>query len=550
MTRRRPQPFACLAALLATAPPAARAQDVSRIVAATVFEDSAVVERQLRTPGGTRHVLVACMPPGFAAATLQIDGDPTLHVGDVRTEAVTGDEALACARGPADARIRALEEQKAALKAQTQADDMALDYLRRWNGGAADAAARAASAPHALPAADGLRKSAVDLFADQARLAHQAADIDRQLAQLRKSTHDVPAHVPWTTLKLDLSTTGAATLRMRYQVGGAHWQVGYRAALDSAASTLTLERHAEISQASGEDWTDAALTLSMGYVNRLSHPRSPESWKLVPRRDLSLPGSAQGGAAPGMQRVELTGSRISPFTMLPEARDATPKLDTTPVVGVRVEEHDWETLFRTTQPVTVPSDGQPHMLALDTLVVPVQVRLQVVPLQGMAAFELADAPAPAGRWGEGKVQVWRDGSLVGEEADWSPRDDDNRLSLYFGRDDRVRVSVQRPPAMSAATGLFGSGTRRSWGSIFVVTNDHSTPQAVELIDAAPVSQDESVKVTSRYEPAPTTPNWQHKPGVNAWSFKLAPGQSQRISVSQQVEYPKDVTLTNLPTVEP
>jgi hypothetical protein len=104
--------------------------------------------------------------------------------------------------------------------------------------------------------------------------------------------------------------------------------------------------------------------------------------------------------------------------------------------------------------------------------------------------------------------------------------------------------------MSAATGLFGSGTRRSWGSIFVVTNNHSTPQAVELIDAAPVSQDESVKVTSRYEPVPTTPDWQHKPGVNAWSFRLAPGQSQRISVSQQVEYPKDVTMTNLPRVEP
>ena len=61
MTRRRPQALACLVALLATAPPAVRAQDVSRIVAATVFEDSAVVERQLRTPGGTRHILVACM---------------------------------------------------------------------------------------------------------------------------------------------------------------------------------------------------------------------------------------------------------------------------------------------------------------------------------------------------------------------------------------------------------------------------------------------------------------------------------------------------------
>ena len=157
----------------------------------------------------------------------------------------------------------------------------------------------------------------------------------------------------------------------------------------------------------------------------------------------------------------------------------------------------------------------------------------------------------AGRPAEGvRVELWRDGALVGEEADWSPQDDDNRLSLFFGRDDRVRVSVQRPAGMTAATGLFGNGSQQKWGSIFIVTNGHSTPQMVELIDAAPVSQDESVKVTSKYDPAPTTTDWQHKPGVNAWTFKLAPNQSQRISVSQQVDHPKDVKVGNLPVGNP
>ena len=70
------------------------------------------------------------------------------------------------------------------------------------------------------------------------------------------------------------------------------------------------------------------------------------------------------------------------------------------------------------------------------------------------------------------------------------------------------------------------------------------------VDAAPVSQDEAVKVTSRYDPAPTTADRQHKPGVNAWMFKLAPNQSQRISISQQVDVPKDVTISNLPMVSP
>jgi uncharacterized protein (TIGR02231 family) len=546
MNRRRSQALACATALLIGAPLASRAQDVSRIVAATVYESSAVVERQLRTPGGTRHIQVACMPPGFTATTLQIDGDPTLHVGDVRTEPASGDEAQACAHGPADARLRALADQKSALKSQSQADDMALDYLRRWNGGS-DASGHGAGAPPAAPAAEGLRKSAVELMADQARIAHQVADLDRQAAELQKSTRQVGSKAPWTTLRFDLSTTGPATLRVRYKVQGVRWETIYRAALDTATSTLRLERQAEISQTTGEDWTDATLTLSMGYVSQLSHPKSPDTWTLSTWREPRSDAGSLSMDKRAVQRVEVTGSRIDPFTLLPESRDAVPALDTKPVVGMQVEEHDWETLFHSTQPVTVPSDGHSHMLALDTLAVPVQVRMQVVPLQNPAAYALADAPAPAGRWAQGRVQVWRDGSLIGEEAEWSPQDDDNRLSLYFGRDDRVRVSVQRPPAMTAATGLFGSGMRRSWGSVFVVTNAHSTAQTVELLDAAPVSQDETVKVTSRYEPAPTTTDWQHRSGVNAWVFKLAPDQSQRVSISQQVDAPKDVMIRNLPT---
>ena len=47
MNHRRTLARACAATLLASASLATQAQDVSRIVAATVYTDSAVVERQL-----------------------------------------------------------------------------------------------------------------------------------------------------------------------------------------------------------------------------------------------------------------------------------------------------------------------------------------------------------------------------------------------------------------------------------------------------------------------------------------------------------------------
>ncbi len=543
MNHRSTLARACTGALFAGASLASHAQDVSRIVAATIYNDAAVVERQLKTPGGTRHVQIDCMPPGFKASTLQIDGDPSVHLGDVRTELVTGDDALACARGPLDARIRALDDQKALLEAQSHADDLAVDYLRRWNGGAAEpAGARPANAGQAMPGADTLRKSALELMTDQLRLAHQLSDVDHQLAALQKETHQAMTKGNWSTLRFDVSTTGAATLRLSYQAADAHWRLGYRAALDTARSTVQLDRLAEIAQGSGEDWTDVALTLALRHVHNSSAPNAPETWNLNMFKASSVSGAS-------VQRVEVTGSRIDRFSILPDAMPATATVDRTPVVSMGAEERDGGTLFHASRPFSLPSDGQAHTLALDSRTLPVHLRLQAVPLHELAAFVLAEAPAPAGTWPYGPLQKWRDGALIDTEEDWSLENDDDvdHLAIYFGRDDRVRITVQRPAAMTAATGFFGGQTQKSWGSVFVVTNNHTTPQMVELLDMAPVSHDESVKVVSKYDPAPTVTDWQHKPGVEAWTLVLGPNQTRQVSVSHEVTFPKDTTVRTLPT---
>ena len=73
-----------LAAALAATTPALHAQESTRIVAATIFPDSASVERALDVPGGTRHVTIACVPASVDVSTLQVDGDAGVRVGDVQ----------------------------------------------------------------------------------------------------------------------------------------------------------------------------------------------------------------------------------------------------------------------------------------------------------------------------------------------------------------------------------------------------------------------------------------------------------------------------------
>src|SRR6202012_1371483 len=65
-------------------------------------------------------------------------------------------------------------------------------------------------------------------------------------------------------LSADASTT--ATFRVTYMVPGARWRPLYAAGLDSGPRnrkpSLELVRRAEILQASGEDWSGVALSVS------------------------------------------------------------------------------------------------------------------------------------------------------------------------------------------------------------------------------------------------------------------------------------------------
>ena len=91
---------AALAGLLAHA---AQAQESTRIVAATVYPDSASVERELKVPGGTRHIVLACVPASVDVATLQVDGDPELRLGEIRTTPLPQTRWSECAPSPLEA---------------------------------------------------------------------------------------------------------------------------------------------------------------------------------------------------------------------------------------------------------------------------------------------------------------------------------------------------------------------------------------------------------------------------------------------------------------
>jgi uncharacterized protein (TIGR02231 family) len=542
---------ATAAALLALATLRAAAQEPTRIVAATVYPDSARVQRELKVPGGERHVVIACLPGGVDLSTLQVEGDPELRVGEIRSTPLPNSRARECDPSPIEARQQSLDQRRAQLEAQRDSDELALAFLKTWgsnphaDGGAATTPAdpgRKAPPPSRPGALAGdLRQAALDLLVDQARIKRELADLERDGDKLADEVPPSHGKGNWRTVRFDVWTPAAAALRVSYNVNNTYWRPTYRATMDSTRGTLRIDRQAEIVQASGEDWAGVHVKLSTGRVNRPTHAWVPQPWTL----DLQQPMLASDVAsattpvfaaapapAPLMQRLEITGGRVDKTRPVP------------PPWGTSAVSTDYASEFDVEQSVTLASDGETHTLQLTSQTLPATLKRRTTPREDRAVYLLAEATRPAGVWPDGPLQAWIDGALV-SRSPWQPAQGD-KLQVALGQDDQMHVDVESPGAFTQSRGVFGGSTERTSAAVYAIVNQHRDAVTVEMLDASPVSRNEAIQVTHTYAPLPSATDWNKIPGVAEWTLAIPAQQTARVSIAHAVTAPRDARVTNLP----
>jgi hypothetical protein len=122
---------------------------------------------------------------------------------------------------------------------------------------------------------------------------------------------------------------------------------------------------------------------------------------------------------------------------------------------------------------------------------------------------------------------------------------EERLELPFGRDDAVRVQVEPEQRNAGNTGFIGARTEHRYARGYVVENRHAAAVSLQVVEAAPVSQHEDIKVQSQFSPAPTTQAWRKQPGLVLWEQPLAAGASQRFTAEYVISAPKEAQVTGL-----
>ena len=510
------------------APVATSAHHVAPITQVTLYPDSALVERSAPIRAGSTELAVPGLPANFDLQTLQIDADAGIEIGDTTLRERTRIAPLTAEEARLDQAIQQLRARLAAIDIDRKAAELELKYLDSLASPGEAARPIEKLAPNLAALRQGsaqAQRRILDADTEKTRLEPQLQGLIRDLERIQ------PAVSELRDLVIRLRATRDGQLRIRYQLADAGWRPTYRAALDTDAARVDLERTARIAQRSGEDWNRVSLRLSTGQPRSRVSGDVPAPWNLHlrPERPSDARPVAYAPAAPApMAMAKATAEPSAP----------------PPLFEVAVTQAEFSTEYAISNPVSLPADGRSLGVSLERQPVPVKLQIQVAPRHEKAAYLMARGELPDGVWPVGDVQLYRNGAYIGTTRWDAARG--SQLELPFGRDERVRVTTRSVAAQNASSGFVGQLAERHLADEFTITNLHKQPVDLLVLDGAPVGRDDKIEVVARHTPPASTDNWDGRSGLVAWAQRLGPGASQTFSADYRIRWPKERQIQGLP----
>ena len=205
----------------------------------------------------------------------------------------------------------------------------------------------------------------------------------------------------------------------------------------------------------------------------------------------------------------------------------------------------YSTQFVVPYKMTIPSSTERTTLTLGQENMATTLLTRTAPATEEAAYLIATLKAPAGVWPAGPVALFRDDALVGTGRLDFGNAQALAKGLSFGRDDQVVVRRLPQESNTGSAGWVNSNTERTVVRNYAIENRHTQAISLQVLDAAPVSRNEQIKVQSQFEPKPSTTRWNNQNGMVAWEQELAANGSAQFKAVHQIRFPADAIVDGL-----
>jgi len=546
--------FLLLALVLSAAALTAAPTD-SKITAATVYLDRAVVTRTAAAElvPGVQELTFTALPANLVDQSLQVSGrgTATATILDVSARQVF-------VEATPDARVKTLEDELNSLLKQRRT----LDDRGKLLQSQLSSYALVEAALLSPPAKDAQRPTLAELTAtlnflteqrakttaDQAALddsrdalAPKIAAAEARLNELRGSKRGRATKS--VTVRVNATAAGRIALTLSYAVPGASWTPAYDARVSTADRTVELGYFGVVRQNTGEDWREVTLTLSTARPSLGGGPAPLTPWTLdvfTPRLPVAYD-----------KRREGTASRSANTTMLGEnvvlqsfavAAAAAPEQDAT-VSTATVETAATSATFRIAAPTTIASDNAPQKVAVTTAKLAATAEYPAIPKRLPAAFLTAhvtntsDFPFLAGA-----LNVFLDGTFVAASQLRAVQPGE-KFDLALGADEGIALKRTLVKRFAEDTGLTNGGRRVTYEFLLSVQNNKKTAERVVLQDQLPVSRNEKIVVKHLApDPKDLKPDAE---GLLKWTLDLKPGEKRELTLKFSIDHPADVNVSGL-----
>ncbi len=535
-------------------------QAESSIVSVTIFPDRATVVREanIRPELGPQSVVFSGLPTTLIPNSLRASGRGTAAVKILGLEVAS--EFLESALLP---EIKKLEADIAALEGEMAKTKNGLEVLNaqeKFLNSIQAATSAKASEEVAQGKADVLNWEKVFDFLGTKLTAVKHAQLERQktLAEqqakrdaLKKKLDSIKPQrsqeARKVTVLIEASQTGDFKMSLAYTVKNAGWTPLYtlRALPDTNEIELTMT--GLIQQRSGENWDGVRAQLSTASPSVESRPGELEPWTLeiyVPRPVARRMEKAkdEGGFAqevPSSVAAGVAGGVLASTTRemaAPPPREA--ELDTAAVLesGIHLN-------FDIKRAVSIPSDGAPHKVPIDSQKLKAEFDYAAVPKLKEAAFlrgSLKNTLAYPLLPGSADLFIVQD--FVGAtQIPYVAANDEAKM--YFGEDGQIKVQYEQVKREKVNPGFLGKNEKLRLVYKITVQNLRKNPAQVELLDQLPVSQNDKIEVKDvTIQPAQSK---KDDKGILTWTLTLAPQEKREITIDFIIEYPKDASVLGI-----
>jgi uncharacterized protein (TIGR02231 family) len=518
--------------------PDARGARADKVDAVVVFSDRARVTRTraARCEHGRAAALFEGLPDALDARTLRGEVREAADVIGLGTERVAAEEA-------ADPRARALEAERQRVEAAIRAAearraDLGAERVRLAGYDGVMGATLAEEMRNPKPATAAWGGALDGLRARRAALDGERRKLDAALRGLRRDDDRLGrelAHLGSAgaargtravTVTIDCRGLGQVTAGLSYVVPGATWQPEYdldftpagRAKVGAGTARLTVG--AVVRQSTGEDWTDARLTLSTArpklgaeaplpaplVVDGYAHEEGKVLVQAQERREQLAAGG--GGAAAAGPRAATLDDKGNAFVLTLPHR------------------------------ATIPADGRPVWAPVDVVETAGTAKLVVTPKLDERVYQVVALKNPASyALLDGRVRSYRAGSYVGDTR-LRYRGVGEPLEVSLGADDEIKVERQTLDEKDRSASLLGSTKHIVRAFRAVVTNRAAAAATIEVRDNLPVSKIDDVRV--ELQTARTTGGYKLDAdrGFLTWSLTLAPAQHQNVDLAYTIHLPE------------